>query len=567
MATEITAKVAICDCRSTQLKKTHMTNLIVIPARGGSKGIPRKSIRPLAGKPLISYTIQAALKIPNSRVIVSTDDDEIGLLAERFGATVIFRPSELGDDHVTLDPVIVNAAIQAERHFSEQYNLVITVQPTSPLLEPVDITNAISLFSDPSIDTVLSVVDDRHLRWTVKDNIPVPEYVSRVNRQQLPPTFRETGAIIACRRQQLNKGSRIGQNVKLLEVPVHRSFDIDSIADLFLCESLLTRKKIVFTVVGYPAVGLGHAYRTIMLAHELVRHEVHFVCCDDSMLAAEHIRSFNYPVSVVTQSELISHLALLQPDLVINDILDTDAEYILKVKELGCKVVNFEDLGSGHPHAHLVFNALYPSHSGANNVRSGPAYFCLRDEFLYTPHREVRPHIQNILVTFGGVDEGNLTARVISNIAPWCKAHETAIDIVLGPGYIHDDDLEQILAQHPGLLYTITRVTKRISEYMARADLAITSGGRTVLELASMEVPTIVICQNERETTHTFASSEHGIANLGYRLNLSDTTLRERFIEIANNATLRAQMREKAKRLDLKQGKRRVIGEILQLIS
>src|SRR5215510_14573169 len=90
--------------------------LVVIPARGGSKGIPRKNLRPLAGKPLLSSSVRAARAAdPDWTVVVSTEDSEIALMAERFGAGVVPRPAELSGDKVTIDPVIVDATKQVEK--------------------------------------------------------------------------------------------------------------------------------------------------------------------------------------------------------------------------------------------------------------------------------------------------------------------------------------------------------------------------------------------------------------------------------------------------------------------
>jgi len=546
-----------------------MSVLVVIPARGGSKGIPRKSIRPVAGKPMISYAIRAALAARGvDRVVVSTDDDEIALLSQRFGAEALMREVSLAADQVTLDPVVVRAAEQAEARYHERYDIVVTIQPTSPLVQAGDIERALALFAaHPQADSVLSVVDDRHLRWTIRDGQPAPDYIARVNRQQLPPSFRETGAIIACRRPQLQTGTRIGKQIQLLEMPADRSFDIDSVADLFLCESLLGRKKIVFAVVGYSQVGLGHAYRAAMLAHEMVRHELHFVCDADSALAAEHLRQFNYPVTLAPAGGLLDTIAGLKPDLVINDILDTDAAYVQALRSLGCKVVNFEDLGSGHEHADLVFNALYPGRSSLPQVRCGAEYFCLRDEFLYAPELPVRDAVATVMVTFGGVDEGNLTARVLELIAPLCQARGVALDVVVGPGYAHHAELDAVRARHAGAGIAVTHSTRRISDHMARADLAITSGGRTVLELASLGVPTLVICQNRRETTHTFASERNGVMNLGFHGELDDGRIVEAFATLLDNPALRRDMRARAHALDLSQGKARVIGQILALLD
>lgn len=545
----------------------HMGVIVVIPARGGSKGIPRKNLRPLAGKPLIYYSIKACLSAPSvDHVVVSTDDEEIALFAERFGAKVLMRPKELADDITTLDPVIVCAVEQAEKKWEERYDLVITVQPTSPLITASEIESAVAMFERCSVDTVLSVVDDRHLCWTIENSIPKPLYGDRVNRQQLPANFKETGSIIACTREQLNLGTRIGGNVQLLEVPHDRSFDIDTFADLALCESLLKRKRIVFTVVGYDQVGLGHAYRTLMLAHELVHYDIHFVCEERSDLAIEYIRTQHYIVHVCDDGDLAEMCIALTPDLIINDILDTETEYMKLLKQANIKVVNFEDMGSGYADADLVINALYPHQLPSDHVLVGPKYFCLRDEFFYLPEREIRDSVERVLLTFGGIDEGNLTIRCLKLIGDYCKINNISINVVTGPGFNNENELSDCISGLVGLDVTVFMGTRRISDFMCQSDLAITSGGRTVLELAAMQVPTIVICQNRRETTHTFASSDNGVLNLGYRGDIQDPEIRTAFENVVENRELLGIMRDKASKLNFRNGKKRVIKRITELL-
>ena len=145
--------------------------LVVIPARGGSKGIPRKNIRLLNNKPLISYPIGIARASQYvDDVVVTTDDSEIALIAEKFGASVIRRSGELAEDDVPLDPVIYDAMVQKEKLAFDEYDIVITLQPTSPLLKPQTLDSAIEKFDDFDVDSVISVVDDRHLSWGYDEN-------------------------------------------------------------------------------------------------------------------------------------------------------------------------------------------------------------------------------------------------------------------------------------------------------------------------------------------------------------------------------------------------------------
>lgn len=545
-----------------------MKNIVIIPARGGSKGIPRKNLRPVNGKPLIYYSIASSISSPSiERVVVSTDDDEIALLAERFGADVLMRPAILADDITTLDPVIIYTVEQAEEVWGEKYENVITIQPTSPLITSSEIEEAVQLLTKSRADTVLSVVDDRHLTWTTNAGVSKPLYSDRVNRQKLPACYKETGSVIACTRTQLHKKTRIGENVELLEVPQDRSVDIDTFSDLALCESLLKRKRIVFTVIGYKKVGLGHVYRALMLAHELVNYDLHFICEETSDIAIRNIKKQHYTVHVCAEGDLAEACNRLMPDLVINDILDTTEKFIVDLKGTGTKVVNFEDLGKGSDSADLVINALYPNQVASEHILVGHHYFCLRDEFLYLPLYEEKRDVKRILLTFGGVDEGDLTLRCLCLLSDYCAENDIAIDIVTGPGYLYQTQLLEHVSVNTISNIEVSMGSNRISDHMCKADLVITSGGRTVFELAAMHVPTIVICQNQRETTHTFASKENGILNLGFRCDITDDEIYKSVIGVIENDKELENMRNIAKKHDFKKGKARVIKLITDLIE
>ena len=546
-------------------------DIVVIPARGGSKGIPRKNLRPIAGYPLIYYSIKAALDAKLiSRVIVSTDDEEIALFAERFGASVLMRDNSLATDAATLDPVIANAVECAEKTFNESYRNIVTVQPTSPLVRPLDIDNVVNLLNEKKVDTVVSVVDDRHLTWTVDNGKAKSNYLKRVNRQELPENYKETGAVIGCNRQQLLTGTRIGNSVEIYKMPHDISHDIDTYADLYLCEAMLTRAKVVFSVVGYAEVGLGHAFRAVLLAHELVKYEIIFVCEEKSNLAAQYIQSNNYTVVKCANGKLAETIIAQSPDLVINDLLDTTSDYMQTLAATGVNIVNFEDLGSGTEYANLVVNALYPLENKKDNWLVGAEYFCLRDEFIYTSTKVMTKSttkVDTVLVTFGGVDEGDLTLRTLQEIMPVCIEKNIKINIIVGPGYSHLVSLQQYLDENTLTPTSLIQHTKRISDHMCEADLAITSGGRTVLELASLKVPMIVICQNQRETTHTFASQENGVINLGDRDNVADGEIRTIFSSLVTDEAMRIELKQKMKHLDLTKGKMRVIERITALIN
>lgn len=136
-----------------------MKILGIIPARGGSKGIPRKNIKLLNGKPLIAYTIEAALASNLDRVIVSTDCKEIAGISKEYGAEVMMRPSHLAEDKTPTLPVLQDVILK----LNEKFDAVMTLQPTSPLRTVEDINKSIEIFSsDKDADSLVSVLEVPH---------------------------------------------------------------------------------------------------------------------------------------------------------------------------------------------------------------------------------------------------------------------------------------------------------------------------------------------------------------------------------------------------------------------
>ena len=528
--------------------------LVVIPARGGSKGIPRKNIRLLNNRPLISYAIGVARSSQYvDDVVVTTDDSEITLIAEKFGASVVRRSSELASDEIPLDPVVYNAMIQKEKLAFDEYDIVITLQPTSPLLKTQTLDKAIEKFEDFSVDSVISVVDDRHLKWGYDDDNQryFPLYMQRVNRQYLPKSFRETGAILATRRAFVNETSRLGENISIIEVSREESIDIDTYEDWWLAENYLNRKRIAVVVNAYNEIGTGHIYRCLSIASKLVFHEVLFLLDGSHQLGINIVDSYNYPYEIYNgENELFDKLEQYNPQIVINDILDTSTDYVLKLKTKGYFVVNFEDLGTGTEFADVVFDALYEHDLSENHIFTGHKYYVLKDEFYFQPKKIITQNVENILITFGGTDPNNFTERVINAITK--TSYEGRINVILGLGYSDKEGLISRIESNPSI-QVYTNVSN-ISEFMFKADIIFTSAGRTMYEICSLGVPTICLCQNERELTHVFGTNANGFINMGLGINVDDSEIMNQFIELVNDYDKRIDMNEKMLSIDLKNG-------------
>lgn len=536
--------------------------LAIIPVRGGSKGISRKNARLLNGSPLLSYAIKAAIDADCfSEIVVSTDDDELEYLAAGYGAKVTRRPPELARDHVGLDEVIVDAVATMEREAGKTVDYVATIQATSPLLTPATIRKAVKKCIKKKLDTVVSVVEDTHLGWRLNDsNDLVPDYEERLNRQFLPKHYRETGGIVVCNRSQIDAGTRFGKNIDAVRLDKKEAVDIDDRFDWWLAEKQLQRKSIVLRVEGYDDIGLGHVYRCLTLADSMLDHDVHFVVSHKSAMGIKLIKSRFY--EVVSFKDAARELAAIEscaPDVVVNDILDTKAAYVRALKNAGYKVVNFEDQGSGHKLADRVINAMYAETDGKSGIYGGPEYVCLRDEFYSAKPIEIRENVKNVLVLFGGTDPSNLTLKVTGWLTR--TGYKNRITVVVGPGYRRTRGLEELSRKHPRI--SVVSNTKIITKYMGAADLAVTSAGRTVFELATLGIPMVVLCQNSRERRHTFARESAGVVNLGDGKSVKYETFRRLFLKLLDSPETRKEMHESLLKYKFKDGIRNVWRLIL----
>lgn len=495
-----------------------MKILAVIPARGGSKGIPRKNVRLMNGKPLIYYAIQNALQCPLiDECVVSTDDDEIRDIAIAYGCKVINREGELAEDAVTLDPVVYDAVnkMEMESVSGLAYDIVITLQPTSPLLRLETLTSAIQQFIDNKKDTMISVVNNPHLSWKNEKGKIVPNYEKRLNRQQLPPNYWETGAFFITRRNFVTVNSRLGKTIEVYEVPEKEAIDIDSVEDWIVAESILNKKNIIFRCDGTAELGMGHVYNCITMAFDLIGNNVLLLIKRDSKEGIAKISETNLPYQIINSENDIGRIIHdFKPDIWVNDCLNTDSDYMQFLKKNVKRVVSIEDLGEGTRYADAVINALYEGQGSlCKNTYEGTQYVFLRSEFRIEKPAEFKKVIQNIVVMFGGTDPSNLNKKVYDASIALHKIFPTInFHFITGIGY--NAEKNGILEDIKNNIFVHRNISK-VTTYMKNADLAVTSQGRTIYEIASMGIPAVVLAQNSREMTHTFAGMENGFLNLG----------------------------------------------------
>lgn len=224
--------------------------IAIIPARAGSKGLPGKNIKLLNGKPLIAYTIEAALKSKGiSRVIVSTEDNKIAEVSKEFGAEVPFmRPENLATDTSLSLDVYEYTINRLELEEKTSIKNFVVLQPTSPLRTYDDIDAALKLFSEKKAFSVISFCLEHHpIIWhkhVKRSGKIVPIFEDKLqNRQQIKPTYFPNGAIYILNKKVFQTRSYYGENSFAFIMDRNNSTDIDTIEDFEWAEFLINKKK------------------------------------------------------------------------------------------------------------------------------------------------------------------------------------------------------------------------------------------------------------------------------------------------------------------------------------
>lgn len=522
--------------------------LAVIPARAGSKGIPNKNIRLVNEKPLICYCLENALKSKYiTDIVVTTDSAQVKLICNQMGIRVHWRNKNLCLDNITLDAVVYDACKNCDADY------IITMQPTSPTLQVKTLDSAIKYFLKNNLDTLISVINQPHLSWRNEAGKKVPNYEKRCNRQYLPANYLETGAFLISKRECITEINRIGKKVDVYEISEHEAIDIDTYSDLKVAETYLQNNKVAFFVNGNNKIGLGHISRVLELADEFyTKPDIYYnkYQTDKSLFGY----SMHNLISVSSKEEFLHILEKKEYSLIINDILDTDEEYINNIHKITkAHIVNFEDNGSGARYADCVINALYKKED-MPHFYCGENYYIVPSLFMFYHPIKVKTQVKQIFICFGGADPQNYTDRLL-NIIQKNKYSNYDFIIVLGRA---KENIESLMEYNNQKNIHIFFDVENMPELMSKCDIAITSRGRTGYELAILGIPTLSMAQNLREEQHQFICEENGYFYLG--LNPTDYVIENNLDMLINMSYKeRKEIQEKLLSHDLKRGRKRVM--------
>jgi CMP-N-acetylneuraminic acid synthetase len=232
-----------------------MKILGLIPARGGSKGVPRKNIKFLGEKPLIAYTIESAIKSKQFEdIVVSTDDAEIANVAEQFGAKVPFiRPAKLSTDAAKSIDVVIHA-LEILENSGARYDAICLLQPTNPFRSSQFIIDAITKFKTEKVETLLSVLpvpNEYNPHWTFEINksgyltISTGDEIIIPRRQELPIAYYRDGSIYLVLLETIKKNKTFyGETIGFIKTDANFHVNIDTQDDWNMAESLLMQNKV-----------------------------------------------------------------------------------------------------------------------------------------------------------------------------------------------------------------------------------------------------------------------------------------------------------------------------------
>jgi spore coat polysaccharide biosynthesis predicted glycosyltransferase SpsG/CMP-N-acetylneuraminic acid synthetase len=482
---------------------------IIIPAVKKNVAFHDDLVKKLAGRSLIERSVGRAKEIAeNENIYVVTDSEEIRLFCQRKDIHYFYEKS------LKLNPgAIAESIITFLLSIANKFQTLILLSPYAPLLKADEIRKALKEFEEKKAKLVIPVKEETSRIFTGNQKGVHEILNGEIERKLLveSQSFQIIDSDLI--KDDLLGSAGIEPHVYELDPNL---IEIKSYQDWWVCEKLLRRKRIVFRVIGDENVGMGHIQRALTLAHEITDHEIVFVCEENSQIAVITLEGFDYLLKVCKPDEIEDEIVALEPDLIINDILDSNPDYIRKLRAKNISVINFEDFGEGAELTNLTINELYddPLISG-ENILWGQEYFFVREEFDDAKPNQFHKTVQDLLIMFGGTDPSDYTRKILRIVKSICQKNNIKIYVITGGGYPFIDELEEEINQMIDADIEYHHSINVVSHIMEKVQIAVSSNGRTAYELAHMNIPSIVISHHERENSHKFAREENGHIPLG----------------------------------------------------
>jgi len=536
------------------MNKIQKENLIIILARKGTKNIARQNVRLVNGKPLIYYIIKKCQEIKSADIFVSTDSEEIKQLSILYGVNWLDRPITLTKDHTSIEKIAYNSLIQLQEK-NLNYKKCLILNPHYPLIKTSTINKFFSMLRNKK-ETIFGFEKDDET-----------EYIE-IEKNRNGEKLKDLKINIAAKRKIVSFNCEIFLIEKKLtfseygiELKKSEIFSPNSYHDFGILENIMNRKKILVRLDGSKSVGLGHVYNMITILNHFRNDEILILMNKKKCLGKEKLEVNLYNVKLFSNdSELFKQINKFKPDIIFNDILNSEIKYMQKLKNGKFFIVNFEDLKEGRKFANLVFNPIFSNNKKLKNEFYGANYACVRDEFRIFKRKPLRRKIKKVTITLGGVDSNNNTFQVIDLIRKNKVLKNISINVILGFGFVRKNELRKRIhcMQKENYKIKIIEKTDFISKFILDSDFVIVSNGRTIFEIASLKIPIISLSVNSREVQHNFVEE----SKTGYQIDFTTKSSKKELI----NAILNMQKYDKRKeflknleKIDLEKGIDRVV--------
>lgn len=549
--------------------------ICIVPARGTSPGLPKKNFKRINRKPLVAHTIESALESDCfENVFVSTESEGIADISRDYGAKVPFmRPVELSGGSAMLQSVVHHTIEQLDSEVDSvditNDTPVVVLQPNIPFRLPRDIGRAIERFKTTSKEVLISVVQENRFYWQQSGDGLSPLFGERqMTRDDLDPLYRETGSITVTTPQVLADGIWTGTDPAYLVTDKLSSFEVRSLVDFWLADQIAQGPSIVFRVDGGDEIGLGKIYRALTLATALddsLNCKITFISDKAYNGGVQKLRDSKFEtVAVANETEAIQAIDEFAADILFIDIQTPIEEHLRQFHQASTAVVNLEDLGESADYADYVLNPQRDSGSEQPvNHLTGTDYLVLREEFKQASN-EIAQNPNQILLTFGGSDPLGLTVGVLTELGK--RDLPFTYRLVLGPDFGSREELNQLPDEYLANVETRSDVSN-MAELMQWADVAVSSGGRTVYELAATGTPSIVIAQNEGEAERMELLRQQGAIEFlgrGDRIDLSRVP--DELLDLANNYDRRQEMSTRGQELVDGNGVERILDLVHEIL-
>lgn len=540
--------------------KDELRVIAVVPARGGDHEVPYLNIKKLGGIPLVAHTLLEAKKSRYiDRIVVSTDDDQVARVAEEYGGEVPFRrPPALASDIPEIKAVIGHAVREVEKLESTRFDLVVTLQATSPFRTAEQIDQAIDKLLVDDLDAVISVKEIRSLTWRRVAGQLEPLYRRAGRRDELEPMYEEDGAVRVVRREVLDSEERLGKRLGHILMDRMSALTVHDIYDFWLAEKLAHLPRVLFRVDGGGTMGMGHVYRSLAVAQALrsvVSHaDICFLMSGDSAEGVQHVSNAGYAVRVLPKSAetgpILEAIQDHSPNIIVNDRPRLDEAYLRALAGLGASTINLvdslDDIEKPNKIASVIIATMQDEQSDLDDYHGGIAV--LRESFQgrIPEGCAIAEQGRHVVLSFGGSDPQGLTLRALQALD---GLRELSVTIVLGAAFGYRRELEALLPTL-SLQPKVLKNVELMADTLFEADLVICSGGMTVYEIAALGRPGIVMCQNTRELQRMEKFARYGsIVHLGLGTELGQETIAAAARELLIDPDRRRAMSEAGARL------------------